>query len=291
MFFPVKEAAVSLSMVYKRFIPVFLLVLLPLAAGAVTVTWDGSDNDGDWINGNNWVGNSPPNPGDDVVIPVGCSSYPAIIPSLTIDAGASSWGTLTLGSGVTLEIGVVTIKTGTVFNLNGDGVFKAGTVTIENGSGPAVNLNLSSNVSLNATAGVTVNTGAGLVFSGGGNSITAGSVTVDGGGSLNIDSAVLNVGSGGVASDGDIASSGGKIVVTGGNFSQTGGGISGSVTIVAEGPGGIDLQQCDTLTSEILTATSGEIRLTTVPLTAPLTATVPVVAVRSIFPPALSPPA
>jgi hypothetical protein len=281
--------------VQKFLLPLFLLALFPPVAGAVAVYWDGTAGDGDWTNSGNWssdpLAHLPVTPasGDDLVIPAGIvlpARYPNPIPSLVVQAGSSAWGSLTLGSGVTLEVGTVTIKTGTTFDLRGDGVFKAGTVTAGYDTANPVDLIISDNVTLECTGDITINNNVelNLSFSGsadaevtGGITIgnaaalkfnyaagytgagtNAASITIGPGGTLNIDGADLNIGSGGLT--GAITSSGGGIVTTG-DLTQTGGGISGDVTITADGSGGIDLSRGNTLTSANLTATSGNIIL------------------------------
>jgi hypothetical protein len=219
-----------------------------------------------------------------VVILNGLVTYPNTMASLVIQSGASPWASLTLGSGVQLEVGQVTIQNDAVLNLKGDGTFKAGSVLIEPGTGSLpVQLNLSGSVTLESAGAVTITTGAGLTFSGTG-TVGAGSMDVQAGGTLNIDNLTLGINSGNVTSAGTITSTGGTIAITGGDFTQSGGSISGPVTISAGGdvtqsggaamsgditisaggPIGIDLQGTNTLDSANLTASNGDIELNNV---------------------------
>jgi hypothetical protein len=109
----------------------------------------------------------------------------------------------------------------------------------------------------NPVASLEIKFGASLTFASGAKLTVTGAVTV--GGTLNLVSGILDV-SGDLASTGTITSSGGSIIVMG-NVTQGGGGMNGTVTITAGGSAGIELGYSNKLTSAVLKANGGNIKL------------------------------
>ncbi|MDR0450965.1 MAG: hypothetical protein LBH26_06840, partial [Treponema sp.] len=90
---------------FKRFILSFLLLLLPLAAGAAPVIWEGTSSN-DWSNPANWSTNSVPVSTDDVEIPA--VSYPSPV----LSSPSADCKSVTIDSGGSLDIGNFTLNVG-----------------------------------------------------------------------------------------------------------------------------------------------------------------------------------
>ncbi len=113
-----------------------LSAVLPIAAQAAVVTWDGGGGDTSWINGANWSNNAVPTNADQVTIGNGftvdydvTTSNGTIPPTmLNVD------GTLNLT--VTTRAGGRTINVGATGSITGSGFFdlNGGTFTFENGA-------------------------------------------------------------------------------------------------------------------------------------------------------------
>jgi subtilisin-like proprotein convertase family protein len=74
--------------------------------------WNGSANDGDWTNVNNWSCGVVPSSGDNITIPAGVGSYPTISSNTT-------FGTLTIPSGATLTVSSNTLTLNGAADIDG----------------------------------------------------------------------------------------------------------------------------------------------------------------------------
>jgi len=147
-----------------KFIVIFFLFNLPLLLSAANKTWSGATSTA-WGVATNWVGNSLPGNGDNVLIPGGITNYPVVTANtnfkiLTINSSGTG-GRVTLNSG-TLNASQVFVNAGGLLTMN------AGSMTISGievtGVFNMLGGNVESSDALVVNNGGVVNQSGGLIF-------------------------------------------------------------------------------------------------------------------------------
>jgi autotransporter-associated beta strand protein len=236
-----------------------LAILLSSPAAAATREWRGTAGDGLWSNPNNWILNTVPVDGDDLVFPQTVAGPDALtndLPNLLVRSMTFTSGRTINGNGIRLQAGVtaqgappfivtlaipIQLTAAQAFTASGDEIdlrtTAAGTIDL---NGFALTLNPFSNASTFADAGMTLNgviSGAGEVIKeGSGGVLMTGVNTYTGRTRLN--TSELRVGpsslgvSDGTSANGTIVANGALLRIPAGVFPPEALDLSGMLTTV-----------------------------------------------------------